>query len=472
MTELTADLAIIGAGSGNTLVTPFWDKKRVVIAEKNAHFGGTCLNVGCIPSKMFVRASMVARSPEEAERLGVRQHTDGADWPGIRDRIFGRIDEAAISGRRQREESGNVSVVHDVVELTGLKSFRAKDGTSVDAEQLVLAAGSRPFLPDVPGIDLPRVHTSDTIMRIGELPSRIIILGGGYVGCEFANIFSGLGSEVIQINRGPRLMKKLDTDIQTAFQREAVKHWQVHTGRTLRAITANGSRGVTVEVSVDDENGRADETAHEFHEADVVLVALGRRPNSDLIGAADVGIDLHEDGRVVVDEYLRVLSGGQPVPGLYALGDMCSPVQLKHLANHQARVVSHNLENPNDLRDEGDMPVPAAVFTLPELAYVGKTEEEARESIGSENVTVKTQPYSDTAYGWAMEDTVGIFKVVADRRNGRVLGAHAMGYQASILIQPVVMAMSFGIPAHQAARGQYWPHPALMEVVENALLGV
>ena len=466
MAELTADLAIIGSGSGNTLITPFWDEKRVVIAEKKKRFGGTCLNVGCIPTKMFVRTSVVARSPEEATRLGLHQHTDPADWRAVRDRIFGRIDAAAISGREHRIESDNVTVITDTVQLTGLKSFTDGSGHKVVADQLVLAAGSRPVLPDVPGIDLPRVHTSDTIMRIGELPRRIIILGGGYVACEFANIFSGLGSDVIQINRGPRLMKKLDSEIQVAFQNEAVKHWEVHTGRTLEAITANGPGRVRVEVAVTGSEAR------EHHDADVVLVAFGRTPNSDLIGAADVGIDLHEDGRVAVDENLRVLAGGQPVEGLYALGDMCAPVQLKHVANHQARVVAHNLENPGELRAEGEMPVAGAVFTHPEIAYVGWTEEQASEEIGPENVTVKTQQYGDTAYGWAMEDGVGIFKVIADRRDGRILGAHAMGYQASILIQPVVMAMSFAIPAHRAAREQYWPHPALMEVVENALLGV
>ncbi|MFT0848662.1 mycothione reductase [Actinomycetaceae bacterium L2_0104] len=466
MTELTSDLAIIGSGSGNTLVSSFWEGKRVVIAEKNPRFGGTCLNFGCIPTKMFVRTSMVARSPEEAERLDVRQHTDSVDWRAIRDRIFGRTDAASASGKKYRERADNVTLISETVRLTGLKSFKAANGTRVEADHLVLAAGSRPVLPDVPGIDLPRVHTSDTVMRIGELPRKIVILGGGYVACEFAGIFSGLGSEVVQINRGPRLMKKLDAEIQEAFQTEAGKHWEVRTGRTLEAITAKGSQQLTVEVAVSEDGSR------EFHDADIVLVAQGRRPNSDLIGAAEVGIDLHEDGRVVVDEYLRVLAGGQAVPGLYALGDICSPKQLKHVANHQARVVAHNLENPANLREEGDMPIPAAVFSHPELAEVGLTEAEARETIGSENVTVKTQRYGDTAYGWAMEDTTGIFKVVADRRDGSVLGAHAMGYQASILIQPIVMAMSFGIPALQAARGQYWPHPALMEVVENALLGV
>lgn len=462
MVHITADLAIIGSGSGNTLIT---DDESVVIADKAGHFGGTCLNVGCIPTKMFVRTAMVARSPEEARRLSLDQHTENVEWRAVRDRIFGRIDAASASGLDNREQADNVTVIREAVRLTGPTSFVSENGTQVEARRMVLAAGSRPVLPDVPGIDLPRVHTSDTIMRLGKLPRRIIVLGGGFVACEFAGIFSGLGSEVIQINRGPRLMKKMDAEIQEAFQAEASTHWAVRTGRSLRAITAKGPKIVVVEVERDD-------GAREFYEADAVLVALGRIPNSDLIGAKEAGIDTHEDGRVVVDEYLRVLSDGKPVPGLFALGDICSPVQLKHVANHQARVVAHNLKHPDGLRDEGEMPIPSAVFTHPELAFVGWSEEEARERLGSENVAVKTQRYSDTAYGWAMEDETGLFKVVADLRSGKILGAHAMGYQASLLIQPVVMAMSFGMSAREAARGQFWPHPALMEVTENALLGI
>ncbi|XQN47726.1 mycothione reductase, partial [Glutamicibacter creatinolyticus] len=159
-------------------------------------------------------------------------------------------------------------------------------------------------------------------------------------------------------------------------------------------------------------------------------------------------------------------------PGLYALGDICSTEQLKHVANYEARVVAHNLQHPQALRANSNRAVPAAVFTHPELAQIGLTEQEAVQRIGRQNVSTKTQMVGDTAYGWALEDQTGLFKVVADRRDGSILGAHVMGYQASNLIQPVVMAMNLGIDAYTAARGQYWIHPALMEVTENALLGL
>lgn len=469
MRTITADLAIIGSGSGNSLVTPFWDDRRVVIAERGV-FGGTCLNVGCIPTKMYVRPAALARSTEEAARLGVVLRTEAVDWPGIRDRIFGRIDAISAAGERYRaEELDHVDLVSQEVRLSGPRSFVAQDGTRVEAEQLVIAAGSRPVIPDIPGIGLPRVHTSDTVMRLDAQPRRVLIIGGGYIACEFAGIFSGLGSEVVQVVRGDALLRGLDAEISERFTAEAARRWEVRLGHEVRGIEASGD-GVLAELVPS--GAVTGGPTGERIAADVVLVAVGRIPNSDLVGAAEAGLDLHPDGRIAVDGFQRVLSGGEPVPGLYALGDISSPHQLKHVANHEARVVAHNLEHPGELRRSMQEVVPSAVFSDPELAQVGLTEREAIDRIGAEHVTVKTQRYGDTAYGWAMEDSIGVFKAVADRRDGRILGAHAMGYQASNLIQAIVTAMSFGIDAHTAARGQYWIHPALMEVVENALLGL
>ena len=474
MTTRTADLAIIGSGSGNSLITPYWDDRQVVIAERGV-FGGTCLNVGCIPTKMFVRPAALARSGEEAARVNVTLRTESVDWRGLRDRIFSRVDGISAAGEHYRAvELDHVTLVSQEVRVERLRAAEAgpegahtlvaRDGSRVETAQLVIAAGSRPVLPDIPGMDLPEVHTSDTIMRLDERPDRVLVVGGGYIASEFAGIFSGLGSEVLQVVRGDRLMRRLDDDISARFTAEAERHWGVRRESTVRALVPAAEGGVVAELE--------GPGGVEQWRADVVLVAIGRRPNSDLVGAADAGIDLHEDGRIRVDAFQRVLSGGEPVPGLYALGDISSPHQLKHVANHEARVVAHNLEHPEDLRRSRQETVPAAVFSSPELAQVGLTETEAVAELGAEHVTVKLQAYGDTAYGWAMADESGVCKVIADRRDGRILGGHVLGYQASNLIQPLITAMSFGIDAHTFARGQYWVHPALMEVVENALLGL
>jgi mycothione reductase len=200
-------------------------------------------------------------------------------------------------------------------------------------------------------------------------------------------------------------------------------------------------------------------------EADLLLVATGRVSNADRLDLAAAGIATREDGCPVVDAHQRT-----SVPHIWALGDVSSDYQLKHVANHEARVVAHNLAHPDDLVASDHRFVPSAVFTSPQLASVGLTEEQAVER-GIRYVTA-TQPYASTAYGWAMEDDVGLCKLVADPDTGLLLGAHLMGEQASTLIQPLIQAMSFGLRVEEMARGQYWIHPALTEVVENALLGL
>lgn len=198
-------------------------------------------------------------------------------------------------------------------------------------------------------------------------------------------------------------------------------------------------------------------------EADMLLVAAGRIPNGDRLDLGAAGIRTHDDGRIVVDEHQHTTA-----EGVFALGDVCTPVPLKHVANREAEVVSHNLRHPQDLIGADHDLVPSAVFTRPEIASIGATEEECRDRGGT--FLVGTASYADVAYGWAMEDTTGFCKVLAEPGTGRLLGAHIMGPQAAILIQPLVLAMTRGIDALSLAEEPYWIHPALTEVVENALL--
>ena len=202
-------------------------------------------------------------------------------------------------------------------------------------------------------------------------------------------------------------------------------------------------------------------------ETDLVLVAAGRRSNADGLDLERTGVEVDPDDVVVVDEH-----GRTNVEGVWALGDVSSDYQLKHVANHEARVVQHNLLHLDDpsamVRTRRDA-VPSAVFSSPQVASVGLTEQEALRQ-GIDYITAH-QNYGDTAYGWAMEDTTSFAKVLADPHTGRILGAHILGPQASNLVQPIVSAMAFGQTAHEVAHDQYWIHPALSEVVENAAPG-
>ncbi|MFY9633313.1 MAG: mycothione reductase, partial [Cellulosimicrobium cellulans] len=202
-------------------------------------------------------------------------------------------------------------------------------------------------------------------------------------------------------------------------------------------------------------------------------LATGRVPNTDRLGADAAGFDLEADKTLSVDARLRILSNGEPLEGVYALGDIANRYQLKHVANREARVVAHNLENPDRPRSIDYTGVPFAVFSNPQVAAVGLTEDEARkDAADATDIVVAVQEYGSTAYGWAMEDSEGIVKLIAEKSTGRLLGAHIVGHEASILIQPLVQAIALSTPVATLARGPYWIHPALTEVVENALLAL
>ncbi|TCC10576.1 mycothione reductase [Kribbella soli] len=455
------DLVIIGTGSGNTIVNRRFADWKVAIVERGT-FGGTCLNVGCIPTKMFVHAADVAATPSVSSRYGVDEQLLGVRWTDVRDRIFGRIDPIAEGGseyRHHNPDNANVRVYDGTGRFTGFKELTVdgKDGsTSVfSADRFVIATGSRPIVPPIPGLEETGYHTSNTIMRLEELPRRMAIIGGGFVAAEFAHVFASFGVEVTIVLRSNELLRLEDGEISARYTEIARDKYDVRLNHETVRVERRDDGSILLGMLNPD---GADELI-----VDELLVAVGREPNSDLLNLDATGVEVDREGRVVVDAYQQTT-----VDGIYALGDVTSPLQLKHVANHEARVVKHNLLNPDDRIEADHRFVPHAVFSAPQIASVGLTEEQAKER-GIPYVKA-VQRYADIAYGWAMEDTTGFAKVLADPKSGQIIGCHVIGPQAPTVIQPVIQAMSFGLDAYTMARGQYWIHPAMPEVIENALL--
>jgi mycothione reductase len=451
------DIAVIGSGSGNSLATPELVDQRIAVIEESPVFGGTCLNVGCIPTKMFVYPAGIAEAARDGGRLGVDASVDKVRWADIRDRIFGRIDPISAGGREYRAHgTPNTSLVEAHAAFRDAHTLALTSGgqtTELTADRIVIAAGSRPVIPHIVAASGVPFHTSDTVMRIDDLPERVAIIGGGFIAAEFAHVFTAFGSRVTVIARGAPLLRHIDREIAERFTAEVADRWDL---RLSTVVTGLSGGGGAIRLDLSDDS---------HVDADLLLVAAGRVPNSDRLDLATAGVDVRPDGRIAVDAQQRT-----SVPHIWALGDVSSPFQLKHVANHEARVVAHNLAHPQDPIETDHRFVPSAVFTHPQLAGVGMTEEQAKES-GRRYVTA-VQGYGSTAYGWAMEDTTSVCKLIADPSTGQLLGAHLMGDEASVLIQPLIQAMSFGLGVREMARGQYWIHPALTEVVENALLAL
>jgi mycothione reductase len=444
------DLIVVGAGSGNMLLGPELDHLRSAIVEPD-RFGGTCLNRGCIPSKMFVVAADAARAVVEAQRLGVHATLDRVDWPAIRSRIFGRLDPLHDSAVHYRRRNG-IDVYTQPARFVAPRVLEV-GGELLTATQIVVAAGARPIVPPIKGLEDVAYHTSDTIMRIDEVPSSMIVIGGGFVAAELGHVFGAFGAAVTIVARGPRLLMAEDEQVSARFTELAQRRFRVLLDTDATAAACDKGVSVTVE-----RDGRVEELR-----ADTLLVATGRRPNTDLLDVTAGGLDVDEHGHLVTDNSYRT-----NIEGVWSFGDAANHFQLKHMANAEAHIVAHNLTHPETLRQLVPTLVPHAVFSEPPVASVGLTEQDARRDGVDHIVAIKE--YGDAAYGWALEDSSSFVKLIADPHTRLLLGAHIIGPQAATLLQPLLQAMMLGQTIDQLAHDVLYVHPALTEVVEQALL--
>jgi mycothione reductase len=447
------DLVIVGAGSGNMVLTDEFSGWRVAVIESDK-FGGTCLNRGCIPSKMFVYTADVASAVQHAGRYDISAQFSGADWPAIRDRVFARIDpthERAVAYRRRH----GTDVIEGEARFTGPGTLRV-GGDEIRSERFVLAAGSRPVIPDIAGLTGVPYQTSDTVMRLTSLPKSMIVLGGGYIGAEMSHIFGSLGTAVTIVCRGPELLSQHDADIRASFTEAYAGRFDLRLSASVERVSVAGG-GVRLDLKTP--------SGAESAEGEVLLLATGRIPNSDRLQVAAAGLAVDEHGHVMTDETYAT-----NVPGIWAFGDLSNHSQLKHMANAEARLIRHNLLHPDKPARLPFTIVPSAVFADPQIASVGETEDELRSS--GQAYVAATRRYGDTAYGWAMLDTTSFVKVLADPASRMLLGAHIIGPQAANLIQPLIQAMCLGNTVDEVAKAVLYIHPALTEVVEQALLAL
>ncbi|MET9588748.1 mycothione reductase [Streptomyces sp. NPDC006539] len=447
------DLVVLGAGSGNMVFGNEFAHLRTAVVEPS-RFGGTCLNRGCIPSKMLVVAADAVQNARSAARLGVDVTVAHADWKAVRDRVFHRIDPLHAGALAYRRESG-VDVYTEEGRFVAPKVLRVGD-EQITADTFVVAVGCRPAVPDIPGLETVPFHTSDTIMRIDEAPISLAVIGGGFIAAEFGHVFDAFGADVTIVQRGPRLLMTEDEQVSARFTELAARRHRVILDAAVTSVKRRGD-GVALTVTCPE--------GEQVVDAAMLLVCVGRRPNTDRLDATAGGLELDEHGHIVTDSAYRT-----SVPGVWALGDAVNHFQLKHVANVESRVVRHNVLHPEDLRTLTNRIAPHAVFTSPQIASVGLTEQEARRRRIPCLVSVRN--YSDTAYGWALEDTTSFVKVLANPADRTILGAHIIGPQAATLIQPLIEAMALGLTVDRVARDVLYIHPALTEAVEQALLAL
>ena len=452
--EQQFDLIIIGAGSGNTIPGPDHVGWRIAIIEKD-RFGGTCLNRGCIPSKMLIHAADVAETIHTAAPFGLTARLEHLDWERLIGRVWQRIDPLADEGEAWRQTQPTTTVFKGEARFVGDKTLEV-NGQRLTAPRIILAAGARPIIPAIPGLEQVHYHTSDTIMRLPRQPERLAILGGGYIGAELGHFFGALGTAITILHRGDRLLAREDEEISQRFTDLYARRFTVLLHTQVQRVQQQDDT-ITLDLRVD---GRPQQVT-----CDVLLLAVGRVPNTDLLDVARAGIAVDAQGRVVTNAYHETT-----VPGIWALGDIASPYQLKHAANAEARTVAYNVAHPTSQRRRDDFAMPHAVFSGPQVASVGLTEREVQAQ--GWPYLVGKRDYSATAYGWALGDTESFVKLLAHAETRQVLGAHCLGPHAALLLQPLINAMRFGETVDQLAHNTFYIHPALTEVVEQALLAL
>ncbi|MFI0240379.1 mycothione reductase [Streptomyces sp. NPDC016845] len=448
------DLAVIGTGSGNAVVDDRFAHLDVAIVSEGP-FGGTCLNAGCIPSKMLSVTADVADAVRDSERHNVTAPLQDLSWPQVQERVFGRLDAHAVESEQGRRDTSWVTVYRGRARFTGDRELLVTTESGeerVSADRFLVAGGGRPVVPPpIEDSGLP-YETSDTVMRMPSVPGRLVVVGGGYIAAELAHVFHTAGAGITVVEKSGRLLSGAqDEEVSQAYTDHARTRWDLRFGREVTGL--EGAPG-DLTVVLDDGTRLP---------ADTLLVAVGRRPNTDSLHVDEAGIACDDKGFIKVDTQLRT-----SVDGVWALGDITDGgPPLKHVANRQAEVVAHNLLHPDRPREMSYEVVPSAVFAHPQIGQAGVTEQDAREQ--RLDYVVGRCAYEDVAYGWALEDTQGFCKVLVDRDTGLILGAHVLGPQAATLVQPLNLAMFHGISAHDLAEGPLWIHPALTEVVENAL---
>lgn len=417
------DLFVIGGGSGGVRAARIASAEggaRVALAEQS-RVGGTCVIRGCVPKKIMVFASAYPEAIADARAYGWEAAAGGFDWPAFRARLGAELDrlEGAYRGTLGR---AGVTVHDQRATLIDPHTVALADGRRISARHILIATGGRPFVPEVPGAAL--AITSDEVFDLPALPARIVIVGSGYIACEFACIFAGLGSEVTQVFRAPHILRGFDAEARAHLQGAmAAQRIALHAGAEVARIEADGATRI---VHLTDGTRLA---------ADAVLYATGRRPNTAGLGLEALGVGLAPSGAVEVDAYSQTA-----VPSIFAVGDVTDRVNLTPVAIREGQALAETLFLGRPTRAEHDL-VPSAVFTRPELGTVGMSEEAARARGPIEVYVATFRPMRSLFAG--REDRA-LFKLVVDAASRRVLGCHIVAPEAGEMVQLAAVAIRMG----------------------------
>lgn len=461
------DFLVIGSGSGLDVANVAANQGQSVAVVEKRRIGGTCLNRGCIPSKVLLYHADVLETIERADEFDIDAEVNDVAFADIVEDVNEEVHSDAESIHRGLASSDSHELFEGEARFVDDRTVEVASGDDAGAElradTVLIAAGTRHSVPPIDGIEDVDYLTSKEALQLTDPPEHLVVVGGGYIAAELAQFFGTFGSDVSIVGRRPNLLPDADDEIAAAFTDRYADRFDVYTGHEVTAASESSGE-VTVEArkyEYGDDGGIVVNTEPVSVTGDELLVAAGRTPNSDTLNLGTTGVETDDAGFVETDKYLR--TGAE---GVWALGDIVGEYLLKHNANHEARTAARNIFG-DGLQAVDYTAMPFAVFAAPEVAGIGATESDLEAQ--DRDYATNTYRFEDTGRGDAMH-AEGFVKALIDL-DGTILGCHVIGPDASTLVQEVVVAMNAGSGTVQDVRESIHILPALPEVLDRAFSG-
>lgn len=459
--ELNYDLVIIGGGPGGYVAAIRASRQgaKVALVEKEA-IGGVCLNWGCIPTKAMIRSAEIYQEVQEAHKFGVNIEGEASiDLSSVIKRK-NRIVRRLVKGIEVLLKSENIDIYNGIGLLNQpgqvQVEFDDREEKILQAENIIIATGSKAASLPISGTDLPGVISSREALDLNDLPEKMVVIGGGVIGMEFAFLYANMGVEVTVIEFQDSIVPDADKDITDELAKLARnKKINIHTSSQAKKIAETEGRNNNMLVAFEEDG------EEKYIITNKVLIAVGRLPNLPGIDAESLGLELNKRrGGIKVDDHMKT-----SVDGVYAIGDVTDKIMLAHVASHQGIVAADNITNSDHKMDY--RAVPSAIFTDPEVATVGMSERDAKEA--GVNFVVGRFPFSANGKVMAMGERRGFVKIIKEEESGRVIGAAIIGVHATDLIATLTLAVNKNLTAHEIAETIH-AHPTTAEVIHEAAL--
>jgi mycothione reductase len=446
------DVLVIGTGSGMIVASTAVESGFRTAVVDMGPMGGTCINRGCVPSKMLMYPADVATMARQAEKIGVNATIDSIGFNNIMTRMHKLVMEDTSTQARSVEATPDLTWFKQEGEFISDYTMQVGEHT-IRAERIFIVSGARVGIPPIKGIENVDYLTSDTVLDLQTPPKSILIVGGGYIGVEYGHFFAGIGTNTTIIQRPQRLLPNEEPEISDLLKEELQRRMAIFTNFEVLEIKQE------VDAKTVTARNRENNTLQDFS-GEALMIAAGRVPNSDILKPERTGVALDEKGFVKVNEFLETNK-----KGIWAFGDAIGKEMFKHVANYEAGIVWHN--SVHDHKVPMDYSVaPHAIFCNPQVAAVGLKETEAKEK--GYKILVGKAHYKETAMGAAMGEPNGFVKVIVERETDKILGGHIVGPEASTLIQEIVNAMVAETRSYAPIVRAMHIHPALSEVVQQA----